>query len=190
MLFMLNQEKRVGFLSIGKTVFTFDDPGPKDVNLESATQVEIGQLVYNGRKGVLLVEDPDKLLSLVEEAAPIAKEEKKEEVKQDKKEDIIEEENKKLRKILKKSVSSVKKSSVDLTTGQIRRMKNLESSGKNRKSLLSFFNEILDKHSKTVTNTVGNEDVEGKYFHQSISSPQVSEVIEDSGYEVKLIPSE
>lgn len=200
MLFKLNTEKS-GLLIIGDITFTFDEPGPVEISLESSSAEIFNQLVYSCKTGILKCGDPDKLIAMIEKqkkppfrsqaavAAPVRPVKKDETVLPG---DPIEEDLKDLKSLLKKNVSSVKKELPGLSPGRLRKLAELEKTGKNRKALLSLLTNLLNKHADTVAKNVSGSDIAGTTHEVGISvgSPQVSDIIDSEIEEVTIYPSE
>lgn len=194
----LRDRERVSMCIIGPHTFTYDEPGPKDIDLESLSQQELNQLVYNARRGVLAVGDPDELLRLASKAPATAQSYStpheqpipKEPVQG---EDVIEEDLKELRELLRGSVSSVKRGVQGLTPGRVRKLLELELEGKNRKSLKTHLNEVLAKHAESVVGQVGDEDTGDKITAVGVAnstSPLVTDIVESEIEQVVLNPLE
>lgn len=179
---------------VARYAFTYDDPGPFDVNVESLTHLERNQLLYNVRRRVLQTDKPDRLVKLCrgEWAAskgyatpaevPAANVVKVNEVD-------VENENrtKEYKDLLLKSANSIKKNVADKPVSEIRKILDLEVLGKNRKGVTKLLNLILSKHAEEVMSSVGELGDGEKTIvagRTSIGSPLVSDIVDS---DVQLI---
>lgn len=192
----LKNKEKVSMCMIGKHYFTYDEPGPKDIDLDSLSQSELNQLIYNARRGVLAVGDPKKLLEYTKQTPAAAKSystPQERPIKQEpvQAEDAIEEDLKPLRELLRGSVNAIKRKVGTLTPGRVRKLLELEIQGKNRKGLKTHLNELLAKHAETVMGQVGDEDIGDKITAQGVAattSPQVTDVVESEVEQVVMNP--
>ena len=202
MEFQLRDPDKTGFIIVAGNTFTYDEPGPHEINVEGLPPGDRNQLLYNCRRGVLACSEPKKLEELCEVVTQAAKSyatpaerpinpaqpPKIEEVV-----DPIEEDLKGLRAMLRKSVNTIKKEAKGLPFGRMRKLLELETKGKNRKGVKTFLNEILAKQAEKVMNTVGDEDAGTKFTPigvGAIGGQQVSDVVESELEQVVLNPLE
>ena len=200
MEFLLNKEK-TALLMIGKTAWTYDEPGPTEIDLNSISQLELNQIVYNCRRGYLFCGDPEALMALIETVRPPRSAQVPVPVvpapviprKPIKTKNIFKDDIHDLKKLLKSTVSSIKKDVCDLPVSKVRKLLALEKSGKKRKSLISLFNEIITKHQSSVQGVVGDKDV-GKHIYpigvSGIGSPNVSDIVESEEEIIICKPTE
>jgi len=187
MQFQLADPDKVGWIMIGQNVFTYDEPGPKNIDLSSITSVERNQLLYNCRRGVLACEDPDALVKACQDvwaASPQYQTPNERPIAPAKKleiDEVLEQDNQELKNMLRGSVAAIKRQVVDLPPAKIRKLLEFESEGKNRKGVKTLCNEILGKHADQVMDKVFGEDVGDTITPTGIAaktSPQVSDVVE------------
>ena len=201
MQFQLANPDRIGFIIVAGNTFTYDEPGPNEIDVPALPPDQKNQLLYNCRRGVLACSEPDELVRLCETLMSIAKSYSTpaerpinattsplmEAV------DPIEEDLKELKTLLEQKISVVKLQAVDLSNGRVRKLLELEISNKNRKGLKTFLNEILTKHTESVMNQVGNEDTGDKYSIATagqVGSEQVTDIVESELEQVVLNPIE
>lgn len=190
MKFLLNKDKS-SMLVIGNTVFTFDDPGPKEIDLDTVGGGLVKQIIYNCRRGLLACEDPQALLAkdavpapklATEHERPIAKR-----IPIKPSDEPTEEDLKPLKKLLKSNVATIKKELAALPPGRIRKLKELETKGKWRKSLIAEMDRMIAKHIKDAKAAVGAMDVGGKVHAPGTEgSPNVSDIVESEVEEVEV----
>lgn len=200
MQFQLANPDKVGFIIVAGNTFTYDEPGPAEINVESLPRDQKNQLLYNCRRGVLACSAPGQLVKLCENVMSVAKSYSTPaerpvhattspliaEVV-----DPIEEDLKELKALLEQSVNTIKRKATDLSVGRIRKLLELEVSSKNRKGLKTFLDEFLAKHAKSVLGSVGDEDTGEKLFSTGagqIGSGQVTDVEESDLTQVVLNP--
>lgn len=190
MKFLLNKDKS-SMLMVGNTVFTFDDPGPKEIDLDTIDHGLVKQLIYNCRRGLLACGDPEALLA--KEITPIPRLATDHERPIPKRVPIkpsdepTEEDIKPLKKLLKSSVATIKKELASLPPGRIRKLKELEMQGKWRKSLLAEMDRMIEKHTRDAKAAVGAMDVGGKVHAPGMTgSPNVSDIVESEEKEVEV----
>lgn len=202
MQFQLRDPDKVGFIVVAGNAFTYDEPGPAEIDVESLPLDQRNQLLYNCRRGVLACSEPDKLVELCESVLPAAKAyvtpaerpvpaarpTSIQEVV-----DPIEEDLKELRALLREPIKAIQRRVHDLPIGRTRKLLELETKGKNRKGVKSYINEILAKHAESVLGSVGDEDAGDKLTITGIGqvgSKQVSDVVESELEQVVLNPLE
>lgn len=192
MKFLLNKDKS-SMLVVGDTVFTFDDPGPKEIDLDAMAPGLVKQLIYNCRRGLLACGSPDELLAhdskpipqlVTDHERPIPQRQPIQPIP----EDAAEEDLKSLKKMLKSKIPSIRKELATLPPGRVRKLKELEQAGKNRKRLIADIDKILAKHKETTKAAVGSADVGGKIHAPGAStgSPNVSDIVESEVEEVSV----
>lgn len=203
MNFKLANRDKVGWIMIGNTAFTYDEPGPKDVDITKLTSVERNQFLYNCRRGVLACSDPEGLVNACQDVwassqrfttpneRPIINEQPVETPKEMKLSEMISKKEQELKKLLKGSVSSIKKTIVTLRTAQIRKLLEFEQEGKNRKAVKNLCNELLMKHADEVSKRVTGEDINGTINAigvGQIGGPNVSDIVESDIEYIVLNP--
>jgi len=202
MQFQLRDPDKVGFIIVAGNTFTYDEPGPHEIDVESLPLDQRNQLLYNCRRRVLACSEPEELVKLCEAVMPAAKSyatpaEKPVKATQppqiDEVVDPFEEDLKQLRAMLQLGVNKIKKQAKDLPVGRVRKLLELEANRKNRKSLKAFLNDILAKHAEGVLDSVGDEDTGEKFTPVgvgNIGSKQVTDVVESELEQVVLNPLE
>lgn len=184
--------------------FTYDTPGPVTVNLDELSPTQKNQLMYNCRIGALAVSDKDALLEACAalpaaspafttgHEQPVQKQEPPKDAMRAAEEDLD-----KLKELLDAHHSTVKKNVVGLRPAQLRSLLELEQSGKKRKSVLKFLEEVVAKHADSVTSQLAEEgdlmDAPRNAVFQAdpgARSTQITDVIESDEEEVTLIPSD
>lgn len=197
MQFQLANPDRAGFCKIGDHLFTFDVPGPADVDVSKLSPEELSQFLYNYRRGVLACNDPDELTRVCEGSWSAAKSYStpaERPLAPDKSpllEDVVDpirEDLKELKALLQKGVNTVKREVRDLPVGRVRKLVELEIAGKNRKSLKAFLNELLAKHAKGVLGSVGDEDAGDSLAGvKPLGSKQVTDVVDSEVEQVQVV---
>jgi hypothetical protein len=202
----LNEHSRTLMVFIGEPSpkgiypisFTLDDPGPKDIDLDALGPREKTQLLYNYRRGTLLVENKEDFLKATEGTPAAAKNwatgvERPIERDKPPKDALQQEEDvkSKLRTYLKQHWATIKKNIPNLDLVTLRQLIELEEVGKGRKALLKALNEAVDDYTRKVQAKVGNEDI-GGYVHEvglgPLPSTNISDVVESDVEEILLIP--
>jgi len=160
---MLNKDKHGMLFIDGLPPLTFDEPGPVEVDLESLTPAQFNQLSYNLLRGAIAVDKPEEMghyarkinpveaETIVEEPVPVVPKEIDE---------VIEEQEVELKKLLTKTIATIKKSVPAMRAGEIRKLLNMEKAGKNRKSLVQFLSEANEAHENAVTSHVGKQGID------------------------------
>lgn len=204
----LNENGRTLMLFIGEPdpygryplSFTLDDPGPKEVSIGALGPREKTQLLYNYRRGALLVREGDReeFLRLTQNTPAAAKGYKTgTEVPIDPKQppkDALQRQGdleSKLRTFLKNHWSTIKRSIPDMDMTMIRNLRVLEQAGKGRKSLLKAFDAAIEAHAKSVQSKVAGPDISGMVHEVGLAplpSTNISDVVESDEEEVLLIP--
>ena len=64
---------------------------------------------------------------------------------------VVEETDPELKKLLNKRVNTIKKEAKELSVADLRKTLELEKNGKDRKSVVSFLEELYAKHAEEVT---------------------------------------
>ena len=197
MRFELNIEKSP-FCTVGPYSFTFGQE-EHEIDVDQLPDPLKRQLLYNINRGVLLSNDENGLAALAgamqpvtpvpQEQVPIQYQKVAEAVRVPVK-DPIQEDLKPLRALLRKTVATVKKESASYSVGKLRKLLELEKDGKNRKSVISFLKEYLEKHELSVVARVGPPDDDDSYKtldRLSIDprrSTQVSDIVESEEEQV------
>ena len=149
------------FCSIGSLLFTLEDEEPKEVDPTRLSKLELVQLEYNIRRGVLIADSIEELVKLPQIKVPVdlpkpTSVEIKEGASLDK---ILGQEISGLNELLVSSVATIKRKSKEMTPRLLRKLVELEKSQKNRQSLLQFLNESLEKNTKSENSVVGDKDI-------------------------------
>jgi hypothetical protein len=194
---LANKEKQ-SILFLGEPLnFTYDDPGPRDIELDNLSSTQRDQLLSNHRLGILAVSNTDILIEAcgVSNVPPVSSHYQP--VSQEPPRDAtegIKEELDKLKELLNAHHSTVKKNAANLRLAQVRSLLELEEAGKKRKSVIKFLKELINKHTDSVTSQMKGIDLmQGGVVHQPVPGPQstqISNVIESEVKEVTLIPSD
>jgi hypothetical protein len=162
---MLNKDKHGMLFIDGLPPLTFDEPGPVDVDVQSLTPAQFNQLSYNLLRGAIAVDKPEELGHYARTLQPVGETVVEEPVTpaQPKEiDEVIEDQQQELKKLLTKTVSTIKKSVPAMRAGELRKLLELEKSGKNRKSLVQFLDEACEAHANAVTHHVGDEGIDLK----------------------------
>ena len=188
----LNTEKSP-FCSIGPFSFTFGQQ-ECDIDVDQLPDEYKKQLLYNINRGTLLTEDKEALASLVssmQQATPVPVEQipiQHNQVSQRAEapvKDPIKEDLKPLRALLRGTVATVKKEAATYSIGRLRKLLELEKDLKNRKSVVTFLEEQLERHQNAVKAVVIGEDTgpvnQGDPFAQST---QITDIVESEEEEV------
>jgi len=200
----LANRDRQSMLFLGEPLnFTYDTPGPVEVDLDQLTPTQKNQLMYNCRIGALAVSDKEALLeacSALPAASPTFTTGHEQPVAQTAPKDAVDdakEELNKLKELLDAHHSTVKKNVGLLRPAQVRQLLELEQAGKKRKSVLKVLQEIVSKHSDSVTSQfVQGGDLmdapRNQVFQEDSGarSTQITDVVESDEKEVTLIPSD
>jgi len=197
----LSDREKTSMLFLGDPLnFTYDSPGPIEVELKSLTELQKNQLMYNFRQGVLKVDNPEELKSLcatLPAASPAFQTPKESPI--GKVPDPIvqmakaaETTRAELRNLLKQKMPVIKAKAAHLPINQIKLLLDLEQKWKKRKAVVSMFEELLNQHAKSVIGIVGIEDVGGMVFDPKAEAlDKDQEVIESDEKEVTFnIPSD
>jgi len=176
-------------------MLTIDDPGPKNIDLDSIGTQEKRQLLYNYNCGNLLIKDADKYLELLGHViqttptttVPVLAQSFTEITKQKRKIQEIE-----LKKYLKKHWASIKKEIPTMDLMTLRQLTDLEKSGKKRKGLIKTLEKAITTYSKEVSDKLAGNDISNMvYDPNAVTSTNVSDVVESNVVEETfLIPSE
>jgi len=191
----LKDKDRTGMCMIGTRLsFTWDNPGPIDIDVNKLTPEEVKQVVYNVNRGVLTVDPVDELQALVDKIPPatalggapvahippVTPQQSLDPAKE------IEDDIKKLNKLLLSSIDTIKKETRGFRAARLRRLRELETEGQKRDSLLVYLDELLKTYTASVAASVGNEDVGGKFAAHAPGSvsTQVGDVVESEMQEI------
>lgn len=197
----LANRERQSMIFLGDPLdFTYDTPGPREVDLDSLTPTQKNQLLYNCRLGILAVDDKEALLQACSGAPaasqsfttaheqPLGQEPPKDAV-DGRKSDL-----EALKLLLDAHHSTVKKNVRNLRPAQVRDLLELEQKGKKRKTILKFLNEVVGKHTSSVSEDLGPIDLaelDGAYAAApGRRSTQITEVEDSEIQEITLIPSD
>ncbi|MAE81947.1 MAG: hypothetical protein CMB80_04370 [Flammeovirgaceae bacterium] len=146
--------ERHSMLFIGSISLTPENPGPICVDVQSLSEKEAFQMMYNIKKGILSVTGD--LVPLRNKLAP------EKEIS-----GAIEtvEKDSNLMKLLNKKIATVRREASDLTPSEQRKLLELEKSHKNRKGLVGFLTNLQSRHldevSKNLEKVKENSDKEG-----------------------------
>ena len=204
----LNEHGRTLMLFIGEQdphghyplSFTLDDPGPKDVDIAALGHAEKTQLLYNYRRGALLVRETDReeFLKLTQDTpAAVKSYTTGAEVPIDPKEppkNALQQQSElevKLKSYLKSHWAAIKKEIPNMDMPTIKNLRVLEEAGKGRKSLLKAFDAAIEAHVKSVQSKVAGPDIAGMVHEVGLGnlpSTNISDVVESDEEEVLLIP--
>ncbi len=153
------------FCTIGPYNFNYDEQ-KHDVDVD-ALEIEFKkQFLYNLRRGVLRTDAPDAVTKLADVPVgtqsymPAAVVPITEADVTDSMENIIDKNLKVLKKILLGTIPSVKKEAATMRLGNLRKLVELEQEGKNRKKLITFFEQRLEAHTSEVVQAKGSDDLE------------------------------
>jgi len=188
-----NPESRISMCFIGDEnrdkknwiPFTFDDPGPRELSVQNLSEKERNQVLYNMRRGILLVDNKDELINAVKLEATTITWSPPVEPKQ-----VVVDENK-VRNILSGHHATVKRLVPEMSLQETRAALKLEQTGKGRKSVLQALEEHLAIQSKQVQSLFPGGDVPADSLVDSGPkiSTRVGDVVEfEEEDEVVLIP--
>jgi hypothetical protein len=179
-----NSEKH-SILFIGSQIaLTPENPGPVAVNIDSLTREEVQQILFNVRMGILSTEYD---ISLLEKRLGFKTEIKTEVRTVPKKIESIKKDTD-LKKLLAKKIGVVKKEASELEVSDLRKLIDLEQSGKNRKSLVPFLGEMYSLHVEQVASkldSLGKNSEKDELSAQSFLD-DLPDVIESDGIEVDI----
>ena len=201
MLFQLANREQISMLYFGKELgFTYDDPGPKDVDIDSLSKDLKNQLLYNCRKGALTCSDLTTLqkacegLPAASQKFTLPAEKPVTEVKSvmDLMAEKAEADKTELRSLLKEKIGVIRARTATLPLPHLKILLSLEKDWKARKAVVALLEELVAKHTKSVVELLGPEDVGMKVFNPSANKLDDGQVVEESEVEqVSLnIPSE
>jgi len=155
----LNAERQ-SFCFIGSYMLSFSEPGPIDVNVKSLTDQEVEQFLFNHRQGYISIDDPKELLQRApkkvapkpiiktEETKPLPTIQNDKPIPDTSRQEVIE-----LRKILSMKIPFIKEHATKMTIGKVKRLLEVERDFRNRKGVVGFLEEIINKHTLSVTNS-------------------------------------
>lgn len=200
MKFTLNTEKSP-FYSVGPFVFTFGQL-EHEVDIHELPDEYKKQLLYGINQGSLLTGDREGLAALakaMQPTTPIPMEQvpiKQQQVSKDVKlltVDPIKEDLKPLRALLRQTVATVKKEAATYNPSQIRKLLDLERENKNRKSVVSFLVDLLEKHEISVLDNMRKSMENGPPRVDPLSidpnrSTLVSDIVESDVEQVTFTP--
>lgn len=181
-----------GFLDSGDKYVLSDQPMELDPSrLNPAT---LRQLIFNINRGYIETdEDGKKELQdvLVKQAPPEQKVAAAEVVKPERKLNpvqVIQNELEGLETVLRATIPTIIKECAGFRVAKLRRLKELEEEGQKRVTLLKFLAQKIEDHNKVVSQSVGDEDVGGKYAVHApgLVSSQVSEIVESDIVQVTI----
>ena len=164
---------KVSMIFLGDPLnFTYDTPGPVTVELESLSEAQKNQLIYNWRRGVLMVDNPEELKSACEmlpAASPKFSTPTEQPIGKPKDPIVTmaeeaETTRAKLRALLKEKMPVIKAQVAHMPVNRVKLLLALEQKWKKRKAVISMFEELINKHAQTVIGIVGQDDVGGKVF--------------------------
>lgn len=191
----LADRDKVDMLFIGNLHFTFENPGPFDIELDKFSAAEKNAIIYNVRRGILKVDDLESLKQATigsPGASPTFSTATEAPIPSDVPIDLdgyLKIQLKNLKNFLKGGVTTVKKEAVRLPPEELRKLLELETQGQSRKTLVSFLEELLDKHQQMVIARVGTEDLVSMI--PGIGNlDNITDVVESEVEEVRLTSSE
>lgn len=156
----LNVDK-CSMIFIGPLSLNFNDPGPIEIDLESLSDKEIRQLIYGHQCGDLFVDNLEELISVISKKQSEQRVEvQKQTVIQKKFEprDIIEKDIALLKKLLREKIEDIKDAVAVMSPSKIKKLLELERVSKNRKSLITYLEDIYTEHVMSVKKNVGTKD--------------------------------
>lgn len=177
------------FISIGPYNFNYGQP-LHDIVVDDLPEELKKQFLYNLRRGTLKTTDREELKKLVDVPSPMPSNIipiKNIDVSKSM-EETIEDNLKMLKKILSGTIASVKKEAATLRISNLRRLYELELQGKHRKTLVSFFQELMDQHTQQVMTAKGTEDMQPvDRLQLETLSTQITDVVESDEEQI-IIP--
>ncbi len=183
------------FRTIGPYHFTYDEIS-HDIDVATLDEETRKQLLYNLRMGVVKTEDREEMIQLADiptqtsdlipaVSVPILEADVTKNM-----ESIIAKNRRILKKILLGTIPSVKKEAATMRLGNVRKLMELETEGKNRKKLISFFESRLEAHTTEVAEAKGSEDLDANDMVKAAElSTQLTDVVV-SEEEMIAIPQE
>ncbi len=187
---------RGSFCFIGQHAFTYGEPGPKEIDIETLSDEERKQLLYNIKRGTLIIDDDSVLSQLAESnAAAISQEspriqQRPVQVQDLSPEEAIEKDLEELKTLLKDEVATVKKEATSLRPARARKLLELERDGKARKSVVSFLEKLIDSHASIVTAKFAEElEIEDRVKTSQLST-QLTDIVESEEEQVTINPAQ
>lgn len=188
---LANRDVHSMFFVMGTDIhLTYDNPGPFTFNAVNLSLKHKETIISARDRGILWIDDGGSL-SLpppvkVEYTAVTTTVTTPKSLK-----DVTANKTMLFNKLLKKRVPSIKLEVAELALIDMNLIMTLESTGRNRKTLMNFFNEILEDHAKQVSISVGTEDLsdilQNKMINQ-VGSTQISDVLESESKDIILNP--
>jgi hypothetical protein len=149
----LNTEK-TSFYFLGPTInLNFTNPGPVEVDVNRLNAVTQKQLYGAYQKGVLLLEPAEELLKCITQTVPVMPAVKPPIPSDKPLEDPVRREVIDMRKLLSLKIPVIKKTVASFTIAQVRKLLEVEKEFRNRKAMVAYLEEILAKHTSSVTNS-------------------------------------
>ena len=177
----LKDSEKHSMLFIGKQIaLTPENPGPIAININSLSREEVQQVLFNVRMGILSTEFD---LSLLEKRLGL-----KAEVKAIPKKTESTKKDTDLKKLLAKKIGVVKKEASELAVSDLRKLIDLEQSGKNRKSLVPFLSEMYSLHADQVASKLESLEKNSEKDELTAQSflDDLPDVIESDSIEVDV----
>lgn len=185
----LKETSRQAFVFIGDLHFSFADPGPKTINLQSMKVDQRKQLLHSYNRGFLDISDLQILRDSIEhEISPVLNYVTPETLVVTQPEPpepaspmvtVIKANNnktKELRGILNNHWATIKKLSLNMSVSEVRMLLDLEKGGKNRQALVKHLKTVLEKHAQTVKSSIlPGSPMESEY--DPVMDSDVSEVL-------------
>lgn len=202
MQIQLADKDKCSMLFLGNGLnFTYDEPGPVEVDVAALTPDQRTQLYYHWKRGVLAVSDEDGLKSACHVPPPAPKsyapavqviENDAQPVTQPMDvDDALKARATRLRTLLREKIGVIKKKMPTLSGVELLELLELEKTTKNRKKLLAMIQEFVVKTRQDVSRAVGLEDVGDKTFNPREQALDNSlDVVESEMEDVTLIPSD
>ena len=154
MKFSLNTERAAILFIHGIHNFTYEQPGPIEVNPATLTEGQIHQLKSALLRDVLTSDETAEFLTQGVPVTPVVIDSNPIDPAEP-----VDSRREQLGQILRGSVSSVKKILPSVAMADVRKVRELEKEGKNRKSLLGVLDELLSLYTETVKESVGITDL-------------------------------
>lgn len=181
--------------------FTYDEPGPVEVDLNTLTPDQRTQVYYHWKRGVLSVSDEDQLKSIYQQAAPppaksyatttVIQNEAQPVTQPQDIDEALKARTARLKTILRKKINAIKRDLHTLSGVELLELVELEKQTKNRQKLIELLNSYIIKTRQDVSKSVGTEDVGKSIFVPNAQALDNSlDVVESEMEDVTLIPSD
>lgn len=140
---------------IGKIYFTFEDPGPRDINVDDLTPNEKVHMYAAWKSGKLFIEGSEELEKHIKVTTPEEQRAKQlvtQKAAKPPKPSMNEQE---LRRILREKITVIKETIPTLSLKETKELFELEKITKNRKQITSILSDIIDKQTRAVVDSIG-----------------------------------